>query len=67
MTTNPRSDGIEVDDSAWVDGGTPKTSYISPWYVMTLKHVDISYRVGSLAESLVTQAITNHSFRIGPE
>ena len=67
MTTNPRSEGIEIDDSAWVDGGTPKTSYISPWYVMTLKHADISYRVGSLVESLVTQAINDLSYRIGPK
>ena len=67
MTTNPRAEGIKVGDSDWGDGGTRKTSYISPWFAMTLKHSDISYRIGSLAESVVTQAINDLSFRLGPK
>lgn len=67
MTTNSRSDGIEIDESDWEDGGTPKTSYISPWFAMTLKHDDITYRIGSLNEAVVTQAINDLAFRLGPE
>ncbi len=41
MTTNPRSEGVRVQRSDWVDGGTPKTSFVSPWFAMTLKHADL--------------------------
>lgn len=65
MTTNSRSQGIEVQRSDWADGGTSKTSFISPWFVMTLKHADITYRIGALKESLVNRAVTDLSSRLG--
>ena len=66
MTTNPRSEGIRVQDDDWVDGGTSKTSFISPWFAMTLKHADISYRIGTLQEPVVTAAVTDLTDRLGP-
>lgn len=41
MTTTQRSRAIRVKQSDWREGGTSKTSFISPWFVMTLKHADI--------------------------
>lgn len=67
MTTNPRGGGIEVGKSDCVKGGTSKTSYISPWFAMTLKHTDISHHIGSISDSLVTEAINDLTYRLGPE
>lgn len=67
MTTNPRSEGIRVQDDDWIGGGTPKTSFISPWFAMTLKHAEITHRIGALHESLVTAAITDLTDRLGPQ
>lgn len=67
MTTNPRSQGIRVQQTDWSKGGTPKTSFISPWFAMTLKHSDINYRIGTVQDSLVTTAINDLSSRLGPQ
>lgn len=67
MTTNPRAEGLRVHQSDWRDGGTSETSYISPWFAMTLKHADITYRIGAVQDSLVNNAINELSSRLGPE
>lgn len=66
MTTNPRSEGIQVQRSDWVDGGTTKPSFVSPWFAMTLKHADIDYRIGALEASLVSRAVADLTSRLGP-
>lgn len=67
MTTNSRSQGIRVQQNDWNDGGTSKTSFISLWFAMTLKHSDINYRIGAIQDSLVTTAINDLSSRLGPK
>lgn len=57
MTTQPHDDGIEVTDSAWIAGGSRKTSYISPWYVATLKHSDLDRKQEELSRDLLPTAI----------
>lgn len=66
MTTNPRSEGLRIHDEDWLDGGTSKTSYVSPWFAMTLKHADITYRLGTIKDSLITTAVTDLTERLGP-
>lgn len=67
MTTNPRAEGLRVQQSDWTDGGTSRTSFISPWFAMTLKHADITHRIGAIHDSLVNNAINKLSNRLGPE
>lgn len=57
MTTQQHTAGIEVPDTAWVRGGSNKRSYISPWYVATIKYSDFDRHQGDLSTSVVTDAI----------
>ena len=65
MTTNPRAQGVQVHGSDWIDGGTTKPSFVSPWFVMTLKHADIGYRIGALEASIARSTIDDLSSRLG--
>lgn len=57
MTTQRHSAGIDVPDSTWIRGGSRKDSYISPWYVATIKHRDFDRQQGELSKGIVTNAI----------
>jgi len=37
----------------WVVGGLPKGSYVSPWFVATLKHAGIDRGVGAVSDGVV--------------
>ncbi len=41
MTTQRHAGGIVVPDGRWVSGGSNRESYVSPWYVTTIKHRDL--------------------------
>jgi hypothetical protein len=66
MTTQRHSAGIEVSDNDWVRGGSEKTSYISPWYVTTIKYRDLDRQQGKVAQSIVTVAIDDLYVYIPP-
>ncbi|WP_225307768.1 MULTISPECIES: ArsR family transcriptional regulator [unclassified Haloarcula] len=56
---NPATLGaITVPNDAWLDGGSDADAYISPWYTMTIKHRDFDRQQGTLAPSLVAEAVT---------
>jgi hypothetical protein len=57
MTTKQHSSGIAVVDDNWVQGGSDKQAYISPWYVTNMKHRDIDNLQGVLSESTVAESI----------
>lgn len=57
ITTREREPGIRVPEDAWVRGGSREQSYVSPWYVTTLKHRDLDRRQGRLDASLVSTAV----------
>jgi hypothetical protein len=57
MTTQQHTDGIEVPDTAWVRGGSNKRSYISPWYVATIKYSDFDRQQGTLDADTVADAV----------
>lgn len=59
MTTQRHTAGIEVTDSAWIRGSSNKTSYISPWYVATIKYSDFDRQQGELKASIVADAAEN--------
>jgi len=56
MTTQHHPDGIAVPDDAWIEGGSRKRAYISPWYVTTIKGRDLDDQQGTLAQPLVAEA-----------
>lgn len=59
MTTRQHSAGISVPDDAWIRGGSQTDSYISPWYVTTIKQRDFDRQQGTLSQSIVADAVTD--------
>jgi len=57
MTTSAHDACIRVSDDAWIRGGSREQSFVSPWYVTTLKHRDLDRRQGRLDASLVSAAV----------
>lgn len=57
LTTTQHADGLEVTPGEWERGGAEKTSYISPWYVATIKQRDFDRQQGELPERIVTAAV----------
>ena len=57
MTTRPHPRGIAVPDEAWERGGSKQDSYVSPWYVTTVKGRDFDQLQGTLSASLVETAV----------
>lgn len=58
ITTTERDDAFELRDDDWTVGGLPRQSYVSPWFVTTIKHASISRGVGELDPSLVDEIVT---------
>jgi mRNA-degrading endonuclease toxin of MazEF toxin-antitoxin module len=58
LTTQQHDAGLSIPDSAWIRGGSETTAYISPWYVMTVKHRDLERHQGTLASSIVADAVS---------
>lgn len=54
ITTTERKQAIELTAESWAIGGLPKTSYVSPWFLTTLKHADIDQGVGSVTDAVCT-------------
>lgn len=52
LTSTQRSDAIEITDDDWLFGGPSGDSYVSPWYVFTIKHDDIVNPQGSVTDSM---------------
>lgn len=57
ITTQNHSDGIAVPDEAWVQAGSQKDAYISPWYATTIKQRDLDNQQGKLTKTLVADDI----------
>lgn len=57
LTTTRHPAGIEVPDDAWVEGGSDTDSFVSPWYVATMKTRDFDRQQGILDDSILTEAI----------
>lgn len=60
LTTTARTAAIELGESSWDVGAPGAESFASPWYVFTLKHVDIVRPKGALtvaATERVAQAV----------
>lgn len=60
LTTRTWMDGlIDIDEDAWVRGGTPAESRVIPWAVQSIDSGDIDYWQGRLTEQFVTGSINS--------
>jgi len=66
MTTQEHEGAIRVASDGWRGGGSNKQSYISPWYVTTIKYRDFDRQQGKLTEDVVSRAVKS-LFRYVPE
>lgn len=53
ITTTDRADAIRIEEDAWNIGSLPRTSYVSPWFLTTVKHADVHRGVGAVDQSTV--------------
>jgi len=57
LTTTDRRGAIEVRDTDWTVGGLPRESYVSPWFLSTLKHAEVGEGVGRLADPALQRVV----------
>jgi hypothetical protein len=67
MTTQEHEGAVRVPSDEWHSGGSNKQSYISPWYVTTIKYRDFDRQQGKLTEDVVSKAIEGLSGYIPAE
>lgn len=48
LTRTDRPPAIELDETSWSVGTPGGDSFVSPWYVFTIKHADVSRPKGAL-------------------
>lgn len=48
VTTTGRERAVALTPETWAEGGAPKPSWASPWYVLTVKDATITDRLGRL-------------------
>lgn len=48
VTTTERNRAVELTEDRWEEGGAPKQSWASPWYILPLKHSTVTDRLGRL-------------------
>lgn len=56
VTTTSRSGAIELTSNRIDRGGLPRTSYVSPWTVVTLKHWMITKQPAAVTDGTVDDA-----------
>ena len=55
VTTTERDGAIELTPNMWAEGGAPKRSWASPWYILTLKHETVTDRLGRITTETTNQ------------
>lgn len=57
VTTTERAGTISLDPGEWTVGGLPRQSYVSPWFLTTIKHAEIDRGVGALTDATVENVL----------
>lgn len=65
LTRSDRPPAVELDQSAWDVGDPGGESYVSPWYVFTIKHADIIRPKGALTTAATDDVATAVASMIG--
>lgn len=58
LTTTVHDQGIAVPDDSWTTGGSQTQSYVSPWYVTTIKTHTFDRYQGHLQPEFVSQVVS---------
>jgi mRNA-degrading endonuclease toxin of MazEF toxin-antitoxin module len=65
VTTTERERAVALPPDTWAEGGAPKPSWASPWYVLTLKHATITDRLGRLTSDVTDRISTSVARLVG--
>lgn len=65
VTTTRRSAAIPLADADFTSGGLPRESYVNPWVLVTIKHVDIEEIEGQLDEETVDKIAREAATHLG--
>lgn len=65
LTRTNRPPAIVLNDRAWAVGNPGSDSYASPWYVFTIKHVDVIRPKGALTPAATDEVATAAAEMIG--
>lgn len=65
VTTTERERAVELGAKRWADGGAPKRSWASPWFVLTVKHANIRERLGRLTTEATDRIANEHARLVG--
>lgn len=57
LSTSGHDGAIPLSDEDWIDGGTPRRSYILPWSTHSPKERDVGFRQGHLTPDVVNAAL----------
>lgn len=57
LTTSRHREGVPFPEEAWSDGRANLDSFVSPWYVATLKSKSLDRRQGALPRDLVSEVV----------
>ena len=58
LTRQGHEQSVPITPTDWEIGGAPETTYVSPWYLMTVKHIDFGEYHGRLKESVCAEVTT---------
>ena len=59
LTTRSWIDGlVEIPETAWIRGGTPKQSRIVPWGIQSIAADDIDFWQGTIESRILDEAIS---------
>ncbi|MEF8825355.1 MAG: hypothetical protein V5A27_03295 [Halapricum sp.] len=65
ITTTERPVAVPLLQHDFVTGGLPRASYANPWTVASIRHADISERLGQLTEEATDSIAENVGGYIG--
>lgn len=67
VTTSERNGAVELTGGGWLEGGAPRQSWVSPWYLLTVKDANITGRLGLLAPEVMDMIAEEVAHLIGFE
>lgn len=57
LSTSGDEAAVPIEDSHWIDGGTPHRSYVLPWSVHSPQDRFVEFRQGRLDDAIVDRSV----------
>ncbi len=67
LSTSGHVDALPIPDDRWLDGGTPRRSYVLPWSLHSPQSRYVEFRQGRLDERFVSEVSRRSTSYIDPD